>query len=289
MLIEMAIADSYGAGREYANPAEVGPDYYDPAKFISHQKWLLPPGLYTDDTAMAVAVAEVLFEKGFWATKMDFANKFVDLFKRDLVDGAPRKGYAAHFYDFMLTVKDGEDMLARIKPESDKSGAAMRAAPLGIIRSLELLLKTTKVQAQITHDTQDGIEAAQASALMSHYCIYNLGKREDVGSFVENILGDRLKWNVPWVGKIGAQGWHSVRAAITAIKDHDNLLDMTLRCVDFEGDVDTAAAIAVGAAASHPEVRNEFPKSLYDTMEDGTYGRAFLEQLDKKLFALKSP
>ncbi len=289
MLVTTAILDSYGAGREFSDPAVVGVDFDDPSKFISHHKWHLAPGEYTDDTAMSVGVAEVLVEKGFYATKLDFANKFVEVFQRDLVDGKPREGYAKGFYDFLLTVTSGQDMLDRIIPTSDRNGAAMRSGPCGVIRNVETLFRTVNTHASITHNTTDGIVAAYAAALMTHFCIYNFGDRERIGEYVEAILGTRVPWNTDWEGKVTLLGPEAVRAAITAIKRHDNLQDIMVECVKFTGDVDTVAAIAGSAASCHPQIKSNLHPNLWATLENGKYGKDFLVELDIKLMALRGP
>ena len=66
-------------------------------------------------------------------------------FKRD-----PRKGYASSFYEFLLEVRDGQEFLQRIRPDSDKCGAAMRAAPIGIFATIPEVLQRARIQAAIT-------------------------------------------------------------------------------------------------------------------------------------------
>jgi hypothetical protein len=60
----------------------------------------------------------------------------VPAFKRD-----PREGYAGRFYDFLRRVRDGAQFLAEIQPTSDKSGAAMRAAPIGVYPTVDEVIK----------------------------------------------------------------------------------------------------------------------------------------------------
>src|SRR4051812_13889293 len=75
---------------------------------------------------MSLAVAEAVVEDEVW-TSEGLAERFVGAFKRD-----PRKGYASGFYDFLCQVQDGTDFLERIRADSDKSGSAMRATPVGL-------------------------------------------------------------------------------------------------------------------------------------------------------------
>jgi ADP-ribosylglycohydrolase len=142
-------------------------------------------------------------------------------------------------------VRDGRQFLAEIYGESNKSGAAMRAAPVGVYPTIAEVIERTRIQAAITHNTPDGINSAIAAALMSHYCLYHLGPKAELGAFLEaHVPGE---WSVSWTGKVKSKGWMSVRAAITALAASERMSDLLRRCVDFTGDVDTVAAIALTA------------------------------------------
>ena len=57
----------------------------------------------------------------------------------------------------------------------------------------------------ITHNTPDGINAASAAALMSHYCLYRLGPKAELGAYLEaHVPGD---WSLPWTGKVKSKGY----------------------------------------------------------------------------------
>ena len=82
------------------------------------------------------------------------ARRFVAAFKRD-----PREGYARGFYQFLQEVEDEDDFLRRIRPDSDKSGAAMRACPIGVFPSVGTVIDRAESQAALTHDTAGGKSA----------------------------------------------------------------------------------------------------------------------------------
>ncbi|WP_156398027.1 hypothetical protein [Duganella sp. Root336D2] len=54
-------------------------------------------------------------------------------------------------------------------------------------------------------------------------------------------------------------------------------------CVNFGGDVDSVAAIAMGLASLSREYVSDIPQVLVDELEDGAYGRSFLRSLDEAL------
>src|SRR5687767_8038468 len=167
MLLELAIGDAYGAGFEYVNYQLIR-QFNTLERYMQHPTHSgTKPGMYTDDTQMTLAIAEAIVDGDPW-TPLSLASRFVDCFKRD-----PREGYASRFWQFLKQVNSGEEFLALIHPDSDKSGASMRAAPIGLFPTPEEVMERCTIQAMVTHNTPDGINAACAAALMAHYCIYN--------------------------------------------------------------------------------------------------------------------
>lgn len=275
MLVELAVGDAYGAGFEYADPDFVAREN-TLLRYVQHPTHLdIAPGAYTDDTQMTLAVAELLVAGAPW-TPATLADKFVEVFHRD-----PRSGYASRFHAFLETVHDGADFLRRINPDSDKSGAAMRAAPIGLLSSVEDVLEYAEVQARVTHDTPPGIASAQAAALAVHYCHHALGPVADVGRWIAGRVDG--PWAQPWSGKVGSKGRMSVRAALTVLAECRSLSEMLRASVAFTGDVDTVATIALAAGARSAEIVQDLPAALVDGLEDGTYGRRYLADLDAQL------
>ncbi len=276
MLLELAVGDAYGAGFEYAS--EMVERYNDLSRYVQHPRHQIKPGCYTDDTQMSLAIAETLVAQEPWTPEV-LAHRFVTTFKRDR-----REGYSSKFYQFLLQVQDGQQFLEGINWTSDKSGAAMRAAPIGVLPSVEKVIEAATVQAAITHNTPDGINAARAAALMSHYFIYRLGSKKELGQFLEaHVSGE---WSHPWQGKVQSKGWMSVRAAITAVMRNDSLSELLKDCIAYTGDVDTVAAIALAAASCSEEITQDLPEHLIAGLENGSYGRDYIIDLDRQLMSL---
>ena len=278
MLLELAIGDAYGAGFEYADKRIILA-HNNLSGYIQHPKHHLKPGSYTDDTQMSIAIAEVILSHQPWTPKV-LAERFVHCFKRD-----QRKGYSQRFYQLLQQVQTGQELLERIEPDSDKSGAAMRSAPLGIFPSAAEVIDKTIVQAAITHNTETGIYAAVAAALMSHYFLYEPGPKRELKDFLNDYVPG--SWTNQWHGKVGSKGRMSVSAALTAVTTHDSLSKILKACIDFSGDVDTVAAIALAAASCCKEISSDLPKNLYEHLENGPYGREYLQKLDQQLLRIK--
>jgi ADP-ribosylglycohydrolase len=285
MLVECAIGDAYGFGFEYA---DVNLPLNTLERYLMHPTYgTLRPGQYTDDTQMSIAIAEALVERLPW-NKYKLAQKFVEVFKRD-----PRDGYSKGFQQILESVDDGLGLIQRLNPISDKSGAAMRASPIGVLKDRREVIERAQIQAAITHDTPDGRWAAVASALMSHFFLHTNYPKHELGQWIRVWCvqaGDHtgIRWSEPWTGRVEAQGWMSVRAAITAIQAHDTLADILKACVAFSGDVDTVSAIALSAASCCPTIGKVLPRGLVDGLEAGPYGGQYLRKLDRDLMLFGS-
>jgi ADP-ribosylglycohydrolase len=274
VLVEIAIGDAYGAGFENA-PERVIRDHNTLAGYISQPRHRIAAGSYTDDTQMTIAVAEAIVSGERWTPAL-LARHFIQAFKRD-----PRKGYAWGFYDFLQQVDDEDDFLRRIRPNSDKSGAAMRSCPIGVFPSTGTVIERARLQAQITHNTPTGTDAAIVVALMTHYWLYEVGPKAELNKFIASQVPG--PWEGRWCGRVGSRGIDSVHAALTAIMSNGRLSAILRSCIDYGGDTDTVAAIALGAASCYEEVEQDVPQQLYDNLENGAYGRDFLIGLNSAL------
>lgn len=281
MLVEIAIADAYGAGFEYVKQGIVE-ERNDLKCYYQHPKHLsIKPGCYTDDTQMALGISELLISGTPWTPK-NLADKFVVGFRRD-----KRQGYAGGFYHLLLGTDNGKQLLERIRPQSEKSGGAMRAMPIGVLPSVPQVIEYATIQAAITHNTENGLAAAVGSALLTHFAIYQLDSKRHAHRFLHEFLPG--KFRIPWRGKTSGQGVVIVSAALTAFQRNDTLSGLLRDCVDFCGDVDTVAAIAMAAGACSAEYENDLPEHLYENLENGAFGAGYLEKIDDKLMTLKRP
>ena len=277
MMLALSQGDAYGGVFEYATDSFVAA-FNDPSKgFVPRGGD--PTGRYTDDTQMSLAVAEALISGEPW-TPLLLARHFVMAFKRD-----ERKGYASRFYRFLKEINDADQFLALINSGSDKSGGAMRAAPIGVLPNIGEVIKKSRIQAAITHNTTDGMNAAIASSLLSHYFVHDLGPKSDVGIFINDYVAGQ--WSIPWIGDVGEKGWQSVRAAITAVIESHGMTELLKKCIAYTGDVDTVASVALAAGSHSKEIDQDLSQAFFDGLENGPYGRDYLIDIDRQLMKLR--
>ena len=277
MLIEAAIGDAYGLGFEMANEARY--EELDPFEYEPLPKYMHYYEHYSDDTQMAIGITELLVEKVEW-TPLNIAAKFVEGFKRDV-----RSGYAGGFFHFLKTIKDGEEFLEKIRPTSERNGASMRAFPLGILATEKDVLEKTKIQAALTHNTKEGITAAQIVALSTHFCLYKKGKRAEIDEYLHDWID--FDWKIHWEGWVSIRGRDAVLAALTLVKKYNKLSQILLECIRFRGDVDTVGTIAMAIASCCSEIEQDLPAWTINKLENDDFGKDYILKLDQQLLALK--
>lgn len=282
MLIETAIADAFGAGYEFNDIGLAKFGGKVDAGYIQHPRHKgLRPGMYTDDTQMSIALAECIVSGDKW-TQYNIVKHFLNAFLRD-----PRDGYSRNFQSFLETKANQtpEGFLENIKPDSDKCGGAMRVGPVGLFaKSIDQCKEMATIQAEITHKTKDGVNAAVAAALMGFYLHHTIEETKFLPAFLEARVPG-YGWKTEWSGKVGVKGIPCVHAALWAIVLHKSQRDMLEWIVALRGDVDSVAAIAFSAASDTKgmPLKEDLPSNLFDTLENGQYGRDYIVELDKKL------
>lgn len=281
MFMGILIGDAYGAGFEFNNSMLVynnGQKFYDHPSFMASDgsEKPLKSGRYTDDTQMSIAVAETLL--GNSLSQLDFANNFVNCFKRD-----PIKGYAKGFYQFLLLQQDGNDFIKNIKPDSTRNGAAMRSVPIGFIKDVDKLKEVCMTQASLTHNTKIGIDSSIITALMSNYFLYDIGTKKHLLDYLKSHFPEYPFENV-WTKPVPCNGISTVLAVSTAIMSTDTLQDTMIKSVSFGGDTDSVASIACGIQLCNKNAHNNFNDELLRTCDNGEYGLNYCLNLDEKLY-----
>lgn len=301
MLLRIAQGDAFAAAVEYVKRKE-HPELYEAVRrFDSYQQHpthkKLRPGMYTDDTQMSIAVAEVLIydKTGDWDDKIDdpendvFAERFWLAHYRD-----PRDGYSRGFQKILEEAKDPTHMRQLIVPDSNKNGAAMRSVPIGVLKDPKEVVRIAGTQAQVTHATYGGINSAVTVALMSHYALY------DRRSF-SSMLGWGLQYcpafehfREPWVGPVQDKskdgkglgvGLNTAWAVHTLLVEETSLRGIMDRVITWGGDTDSVASIAWGIASARyqDEVIPEFLERDLEATGNLKYGPAYLKELGKRL------
>jgi ADP-ribosylglycohydrolase len=283
MLVELSLGDAYGCGYEFAKPDILAVRKNDLSQYYPHNlPGYLMAGSYSDDTQMSIAITEALLENSPW-THEDLAERFVKCYKRN-----PHNGYSRVLQGILDNVNNGTELLAAITPISDKCGAAMRSCPIGTIKDENEVIRKATIQATITHNTPEGIFSSCAIALAVHYFLHKNGSKDGLWDYLKNHPFEAnisSVWEEKWPAKtrVTSDAIPCVKAAITAVVETDSFSKCLLHCVDYTGDVDSIAAMAMGIASVIPnekEMKSDLPQNLLDGLENGEYGFNYLRKLD---------
>jgi len=278
MLLEIAIGDAYGAGFEFV-PDETIKKEHNLTKYYASRIDDLKVGQYTDDTQMTLAISELMISKKVW-TKELITKHFLEVFNRDR-----RCGYAKGFYKFLTDVSDEYEFLEKINPESIRNGAAMRSVPLSLIKDITELKNKAKLQASITHDTYEGVVSSQAVALIGNFFLYQNGKKEGIKTYLYEELFELFKDNK--TDRVPCDAIETIDAVVTVLTASNSFSEIIDRSVKLGGDTDSVASIACGLATLTDQYVNDLPEFLYNDLENETYGRDYIIDLDKELLKLK--
>lgn len=196
---------------------------------------------FTDDTVMTVAVAAALMS--------DYDTP--EQLRENLIDSAhhwgllyPRAGYGGKFASWLRS-------RCRDPYNSWGNGSAMRVSPVGwAFDDLDEVERVAKITAEITHNHEEGIKGACATA-GAVWLARNGRSKDEIRDYVASRYGydmDRTLAEIQptYFFEISCQ--KSVPEAILAFLESDSYEDAVRKAVWLGGDADTQAAIAGGIA-----------------------------------------
>jgi len=212
----------------------------------------LPPGVWTDDTSMALCLAESLIaNSGF--NPVDVMNRFVGWWRwgesspigRCFDIGTTTASALRRFID------TGEPFAGDPSPQSAGNGSLMRLAPVVVFASGDdaALDRLARQQSQLTHAAPEAIDACALYASLISAALMGGSRHE--------LLSPRPWSGTPaiaaiargdWRGKeraqIASSGYvvHTLEAALWCIGRHDGFEASVTEAANLADDADTVAA-----------------------------------------------
>lgn len=274
MILEAAIGDAYGAGFEFQSLDYIHKNNHL-MKYYPHGHYQEIYKRYTDDTQMAIAIAELLLEEENW-NEVVVANKFVEVFHRD-----KRRGYSNRMYNALDSSKNGQAFINQLNNESGGNGSAMRAYPIGLIKDIPQLLEYAEIQAKVSHDTIQGISCAKRMALAVHFYKYEIYNQMPLIEFLNETLKEKEVYEI--ISPIDMKGFPTTKAVVKIVSTETNMTNCLKTSIDYGGDTDTVASLCLALLSQKKECQKELPSFLHEELENGKFGRDFLIELDDKL------
>ena len=221
-----------------------------------------PSCRFTDDTVLTIATAyAVLTRTPYDAAYRNFGRQY------------PDAGYGGAFYDWLMAEKQGPY-------NSWGNGSAMRVAPVGFaFGSVDDVLSQAELSAAVTHNHEEGIKGAQATAL-AVFMARSGASKDDIRQDLVQRFGYNLHRTVEEIRP--SYEWdvscqRSVPEAIVAFLDSSGVEDAIRLAVSLGGDADTQAAIAGGIAEAY---YRHVPKIIVEPVRR-CLPPAFIEVIDR--------
>lgn len=277
----LAVGDAYGMKYEFVyheGTATKADLFYGPhPKFSEYVA-----GHYTDDTQMSLANLELLLERVQAldsTSEDDFICAWLKTFQRD-----PHRGYSAHMWNVMSESSNVREFKRCVSPEKGVTGgAAMRAAPFGLLGDINQVKHLTALQACITHDTPCGITSALAVALSVHF-LHHGGSRQDLCAFLAHHLGKGWQGEDNGYTAVPNNGLKIVQSALVALLDAHTLSDALLSVVNNEviSDTDTVCALTMAFVSRCGDIQDDLPLSFFTEIEGNAFGLDYLRSIDQR-------
>jgi len=217
---------------------------------------------FTDDTVMTVATAYALLTgRPYDTAYRQFGRKY------------PDAGYGGMFLQWLFSERP-------VPYNSFGNGSAMRVSPVGFAcASVDDVLREAERSAAVTHNHEEGIKGAQATALAVFLASSGASKaviREEITRRFAYDLErriDEIRPDYQW--DVTCQG--SVPAAIVAFLDSTDVESAIRLAISLGGDADTQATIAGGIAhafygdvppAIVEQVRKQLPTAFLVVLDE---------------------
>jgi ADP-ribosyl-[dinitrogen reductase] hydrolase len=250
-LLGLAAGDAVGTTLEFR-----GRDSYEPLiDMIGGGPFDLKPGEWTDDTSMALALADSLAVTGEFDAE-DLMRRFVRWWRNG------EYSVTGRCFDIGITTSsalarfegDGNPYAGSRDPGAAGNGSLMRLAPVaiwGVGHTSDDMRDVARRQSETTHAAPACLDACEAAALLLRALI-------DGGSFEAALADARVvdavdpiatilagDWRTKARGEIGSSGYvaHSLEAALWCVARTDDFRSAVLLAANLGDDADTTAAI----------------------------------------------
>ena len=204
--------------------------------------------IFTDDTILTVAVADVLLHGG---TYTDAFKRYYQLYP------SPCGGYGARFQAWAAS-SDSQPY------NSWGNGAAMRVSPVAYVhQDLDAVLDAAKQTAVVTHNHPEGIKGAQATA--AAIFLARQGQTKDnIRQYVETQFGYNLSRQLDHIRpgyRFNESCQETVPEAIISFLESIDFTDAIRNAVSLGGDADTLTCITGSIAEAF---YGEVPEAIAD-------------------------
>lgn len=282
-LVGLAIGDALGTTLEFSERDEKPPV----VDMVGGGPFGLQPGEWTDDTAMAMALAISILnhKRPFGEDQHVNCRDLIDRFVAWYLKG--KYSVNGKCFDIGTTTRRALDRYRKgVRPldagltdeSSAGNGSLMRAAPVAIrwFNDIPAMKRNAPRQSRVTHGHPAAMQACTAFTLMLGAAIRGLNWEtvmmpsgpwyQKYDQPVEQIINWR-SWKDRTRSTIQSSGYvaHTLEAALWAVANSGNFRDAVLLAVNLGDDADTVGAVTgqlAGAIYGYSKIPVEWRKAL---------------------------
>ena len=279
MLLGLAIGDALGAPVEHGYFADDIASRIDELQYM-HDEAQFPKGVWTDDTSMALCLADSLLACGGYDSwdVMDRYGRWM------------REGYRSYFdYGEGIGIQTkaaldrytlGDALIRKDEPrtESAGNGSVMRLAPIVIagfsIRDKKQIRQLANVSARETHYSHEAEAATEIFAMLLYSAVQKTRKSDVIdianyssGDHYDSVL-KKLQQSFDPSELKDRQGYviYTLQISLWGFMQHDTFKDGMLAVMSLGGDVDTTMAVygqLAGAYYGLDAIPDEWRRDVY--------------------------
>ena len=254
-LVGLAVGDAVGTTNEF----KVAGTFKPITDMVGGGPFLLKPGQWTDDTSMALCIADSLLAKGHYDS-FDVMERYQRWFSKGYRSSTDRcfdigGQVRAALFDF-----EHEQRVPVTAKRSNRAGngAIMRLAPVVIAgfehREIREIVVTAGLSARETHYSVEAEAATEVFAVLlvgallgwAPEHIINVGWASTGPAFDEmaaRVISTDPAERASWESETSGYIVHGLRLAVHGLLDFPSFKDATLAIANLGGDADTNCAI----------------------------------------------
>lgn len=278
-LLGSAVGDALGGPLEFMEAGAIARKHGRVTEMIGGGWLNLKAGDYTDDTQMALCLAESLAEKNCFDAD-DIAARFVAWLQSSPPDvGNHTRAVLQRIAGGKISDWKAASLgIQRANPSSAGNGSIMRCAPVALwdYQDTAALLEHSRVQSEITHAH---LECQWACALANCFIVHLMqsGVRDDAlgkalnecrdapGNLLKraSLAGDKNRAELNPTGYV----LDTLDCALWALMNADTFEDALVEAVNLGGDADSVGAVC-GAFAGAFFGESEIPQRWLDKLQN---------------------
>lgn len=247
-LLGLAVGDALGTTVEF-KPRGSFPPMTD---LVGGGVFHLKPGQWTDDTSMALCLADSLIACD-GLDQRDLAERFLRWRTRG------ENSVTGKCFDIGRATSDalarfaanGDPVAGSTDPFDGGNGSLMRLAPIAVrFRDTAAAQNEARRQSEVTHASPECLDACSFFAELLIEAIEGIDKETLLAprdrTLTPKIAGIAAgAWREKKVGQISSSGYvvHTLEAALWCVHNSNNFHDAVLRAANLGNDADTVAAV----------------------------------------------